>query len=276
MDPERQSTYRGPVKAVIFDWAGTTVDFGCCAPASVFVEVFRRRGITLTIEEARGPMGMHKRDHIRALLALDPIAAQWSQRHGRSPNNADLDALFEEFVPLQIEAIRRHADLIPGTLECVAALRERGIRIGSTTGYNDAMMAALIPETTRAGYRPDAIVCVSDVPEGRPAPWMALEAAKRVGAYPVSAIVKVGDTPADVAEGLNAGMWTIAVVEHGNEVGLSQSELAGLDPVKRDARLARARERLRVASAHDIAETIADVPGIVDTINARLARGERP
>lgn len=276
MDPERQSHYRGPIKAVVFDWAGTTVDFGCCAPAAVFVEVFKRRGITLTVEEARGPMGMHKRDHIRALLALDRVAAQWAERHGFPPTDTDVDSLFEEFVPLQIEAIRKHADLIPGTLECVAALRERGIRIGSTTGYNDAMMAALIPEAARAGYRPDAIVCVSDVPEGRPAPWMALEAAKRLGVYPLSAVVKVGDTPADVAEGLNAGMWTIAVVEHGNEVGLSLSELAALDSAQRDARLARARERLRAAGAHDIAETIADVPGIVNTINARLTRGERP
>lgn len=263
------------VKAVIFDWAGTTVDFGCCAPAAVFIEVFRRKGIEVTLEQARGPMGMHKRDHIRILTQLGPIAEQWSATYGRRPTEEDVEAMFAEFVPLQVEAIANHADIIPGVLETVSALRARGIKIGSTTGYNAEMMAVLTPLAAKAGYTPDCMVCVSDVKEGRPAPDMALEAAKRLGVAP-SLCVKVGDTVADIKEGLNAGMWSIGVVDHGNEVGLSKAEFEALAPLELAARRRRAQRTLVHAGAHYVANTIRDVPTCIDTVNKRLASGDQP
>jgi phosphonoacetaldehyde hydrolase len=261
-----KGTYSGPVKAVIFDWAGTTVDFGCCAPAAVFLEVFRRKGIKVSLEEARGPMGMHKRDHIRVMAEMPRIAAQWEARYGRRPTEDDIDGMFSEFLPLQMDAISRHADVIPGVIETVAGLRERGIKIGSTTGYNAEMMSVLVPEAKRAGYEPDVTVCVSDVPAGRPAPWMALEAAKRLGVYPMRAIVKVGDTVADIHEGLNAGMWSVGVVEHGNEVGLSRGEFESLSAAERKSRCSAARARLTDAGADFVIERTADLPDLIDKI----------
>ncbi len=260
--------YTGPVKAVIFDWAGTTVDFGCCAPAAVFIEVFRRKGITVTPSEARGPMGIHKRDHIRILTQLAPIADQWKAKFGRLPNEDDGDTMFEEFVPLQVEAIKRHADIIPGALDTIKFLRDRGIKIGSTTGYNAEMMAMLVPLAKESGYSPDCMVSVSDVPEGRPAPWMALEAAKRLAVYPMAACVKVGDTVSDIGEGLNAGMWSVGVVEHGNEVGLNANEFAALSDRERIERCAVARKRLTDAGAHYVIDRIANLPEVLNTVNA--------
>ncbi len=49
------------IEGVIFDWAGTMIDFGCFAPVHVFVNIFKDAGIDVTIEEAREPMGMLKR-----------------------------------------------------------------------------------------------------------------------------------------------------------------------------------------------------------------------
>lgn len=264
------------VKAAIFDWAGTTVDFGCCAPAAVFLEVFKRKGIDVTLEQARGPMGMHKRDHIRVLAQLDPIADQWDAKFGRRPTEEDIDAMFAEFVPLQVDAIGRHADVIPGAVETIAALRARGIKIGSTTGYNAEMMAVLVPLAKEAGYAPDCMVCVSDVKQGRPAPDMALEAAKRLGVDDTAFCVKVGDTVADIKEGLNAKMWSIGVVDHGNEVGLSRVEFEALGPHYLAARRRTAQRRLANAGAHYVASTIADIPKCIVTISRRLATGERP
>ena len=66
-----QRAFRGELKAVILDWAGTTVDFGCFAPAGVFVEVFKRKGVEITMDEARGPMGLHKKDHIRTVAKMN-------------------------------------------------------------------------------------------------------------------------------------------------------------------------------------------------------------
>ncbi|MCC6699087.1 MAG: phosphonoacetaldehyde hydrolase [Candidatus Hydrogenedentes bacterium] len=276
MSSESRRGYRGPLKAAIFDWAGTTVDYGCCAPAAVFLDVFEKRGIAVTQEQAREPMGMHKRDHIRVMCRMQPIAEQWSARYGRQPSEEDVESMFQEFVPLQLAVIEKHADIIPGTIETMAALRTRGMGIGSTTGYNDAMMRLLVPKAAEGGYAPDVVVCVSDVPEGRPAPWMALEAAKQLGVYPVEAIVKVGDTVADIGEGLNAGMWTVAVVEHGNEVGLPEADLVRLTSAERKDRLSRARQRLLDAGAHYAVETIADLPEVLDRIDERLRQGEKP
>lgn len=264
------------VEAVIFDWAGTTVDFGCCAPAAVFIEVFKRKGIDVTLEQARGPMGMHKRDHIRILTILDPVAAQWSAKYGKRPTEDDVEAMFAEFVPLQVEAIANHADIVPGAIETIAALRERGLKLGSTTGYNAEMMAVLTPLAKTAGYSPDCMVCVSDVPQGRPAPDMALEAMKRLGVSDPARCVKVGDTVADIHEGLNAKMWSIGVVDHGNEVGLSRAEFEST-PAPQLAELRKtAQRRLANAGAHYVANTIRDIPSCIDTINKRLATGDRP
>jgi phosphonoacetaldehyde hydrolase len=271
-----QRSYRGQVKAAIFDWAGTTVDYGCCAPAAVFIDVFAKRGIVVTQAQAREPMGMHKRDHIRVMSQMEPIALQWEQRHDRRPTEEDVESLFAEFIPMQIACIADHADIIPGTLDTIAELRAMGLGIGSTTGYNSEMMDILVPKAAAGGYKPDIVVCVTDVPAGRPAPWMALEAAKQLGVYPMEAVVKVGDTVADIGEGLNAGMWTIGVVEHGNEVGLSAAELGTLSTERRAVVNSRARQRLVNAGAHYVVETIAEVPSIVNAINERLALGERP
>lgn len=264
------------IAAVIFDWAGTTVDFGCCAPAAVFIEVFKRKGVDITPEQARGPMGMHKRDHIRILTQLDPVADQWSAKYGARPTEDDVEAMFAEFVPLQVAAIKSHADVIPGAIETIAALRERGLKIGSTTGYNAEMMAVLVPLARASGYSPDCMICVSDVSQGRPAPDMALEAMKRLGVSDPARCVKVGDTVADIHEGLNAKMWSIGVVDHGNEVGLSRAEFEAT-PAPKGAELRKtAQRRLANAGAHYVANTIRDILTCIDTIDKRLATGERP
>jgi phosphonoacetaldehyde hydrolase len=268
--------YTEPLKATIFDWAGTTVDYGCMAPATVFLEVFEREGVAVTMEQAREPMGLHKRDHIVKMFEIPAVAAAWAQAKGAASTEADVDRMFAAFVPLQLEAIVQHADIIPGAVRVIDELRGRGLKIGSTTGYNREMMELLTPEAARKGYAPDTMVCVSDAAAGRPAPWMAFENARRLDVYPMAAIVKVGDTPADIAEGLSAGMWTVGVVRHGNEVGLTEAEVAALRSWELDPKLDRARKRLLNAGAHYLADTIAEVPAVVDRINARLAKGERP
>jgi phosphonoacetaldehyde hydrolase len=276
MAPDSSPHYTDPLKALILDWAGTIVDYGSCAPAGVFVEVFARHGVAITMQQARGPMGSEKRTHIAAITVLPEVAEAWHRARNRPCTDADIDAMYAEFVPLQIESLPRFADLIPGTLEAVAEFRKRGLKIGTTTGYNAEMMRVLAAEASRRGFEPDCIVSSDMVPEGRPAPWMALKAAALMGVYPMSAIVKIGDTIPDIHEGLNAGMWTIAVAATGNELGLSQPEAEALPPDEREARLAGARERLHATGAHYVVDSIADTPPILDQVETRLASGEGP
>jgi phosphonoacetaldehyde hydrolase len=273
---KRRKTYSGPVQAVVFDWAGTVVDHGCMAPTGVFVRAFAAHDLTVTIEQARGPMGVDKKTHVATLLELPAVRAQFERGHGRAPAGDDLDRIYADVVRLQVDCIVSFSDPIPGSLETIAWLRDRGIKIGSCTGYVTEMMEALVPAAAAKGYRPDAWVCSSDVPSGRPAPHMALANLVRLDVSAVQGGVKVGDTVTDVEEGLNAGMWSVGVAMTGNEIGLSADDLAALDAGEREKKRARAIDRLAGAGAHYVIDGVADLPPVVEDIERRLAAGERP
>lgn len=268
--------YRGPVRAVIFDWAGTIVDWGSTAPALAFVETFRRHGVEISTVEARGPMGSAKRDHIVQLTEMAGVRARWRQAHGRDPGVSDVDALYRDFIPAQLAVLERHSALIPGTLELAAELRRRRIRIGTTTGYVREMTEVNLREAARQGFEPDYTACASDVPHGRPAPDMALLNVIHLGVSPMEACVKVDDTLVGIDEGLNAGMWTVGVSLSGNECGLSRDELAGLAPADLARLRAGAERRFRSAGAHYVVDSVADLLPCLDDVGSRLARGERP
>ena len=273
---ETRQRYRGQIRAVIFDWAGTTVDYGSLAPVNAFIELFRRHGVVVSAEEARRQMGSYKKDHVRLILAMEPVAQQWERLHSRSPSAEDVELLYREFIPLQTEVIGRHADVIPGVVETLNWLRKQSIAIGSTTGYTREMMAALLPRAAAAGLAPESTVCADEVPAGRPAPWMAITAAMRLGVYPMEACVKVGDTLVDIAEGLNAGMWTVGVTKTGNELGLTRDEVQALPADDLATRLRTASDRLLHAGAHYVVEKVAQLPAFIGKIGELLACGERP
>jgi len=254
------------IRLVASDLAGTTIDFGSSAPAGVFVDLFRRHGLAVTDAEARGPMGTAKRDHIAALAALPRVAAEWRSAHGRDVGEADVDALYAEFIPLQLESLPAFDDLIPGTLEAVAALRRSGIKVAVTTGYNTAMTDVVLAGARRQGFVPDAVVCASDVAAGRPAPWMIFRAMEATGVWPPAAVVAVGDTIADVEAARNAGVWAVGVTATGNMLGLSRAAHDALAPADRAARLAKARDAMLAAGAHAVIEGIGDLPALLPTL----------
>lgn len=264
------------VQGVIFDWAGTTVDYGCFAPTMVFVEGFRSFGIEIALAEARAPMGLHKRDHIAAVLAQPRVAQAWQDAYGAMPSDEDVQRIFDDFAPRQIAVIACYAEPIPGVIEMIAGLRARGIKIGSCTGYTRAMMDALAPAAAAHGYVPDTSVTPDEVPGGRPAPWMMYANAMRLGLYPMSRLVKVGDTPSDIAEGLNGGAWTVGVAKTGNELGLNAADVDALSESEIRARLQPIYARLYAAGAHYVIDSAADLLRVIDAINARLAKGEKP
>jgi len=268
--------YTGVLKAVILDWAGTTVDYGCFAPVAVFVQVFKQQRVDITIAQARPPMGLEKRDHIRAITRQPEVAAQWESVHGRPCSEADIDRMYQDSVFIEKTTVTDYADLIPGTLDTIAECRTRGLKIGSSTGYSQPVMDALLPAAAARGYAPDAAICPSDVPSGRPAPYMIYENAIRLQAYPMAAVVKVGDTFPDVEEGLNAGVWTVAVTQTGNALGLSAAEVTALPEVKLAQRLSAIEKQMWQAGAHYVVNSIADLPPVLDDIETCLRAGEQP
>ncbi|MEA3400569.1 MAG: phosphonoacetaldehyde hydrolase [Armatimonadota bacterium] len=268
--------YRGPIRLVAFDWAGTIVDFGCQAPALAFVELFDQEGVEVTVEQARGPMGIDKREHIAALLDHPEIARAWEDEHGSEPTTAAGDRLFEELHEIQVDMALECAELIPGVLEVVDWLRGRGARIATNTGYFQAVLDALLPAVEEQGFEADSNVCATRVPEARPAPWMLVVNMLETGVYPPAAVVKVGDTVPDIEEGLNAGAWAVGVVESGSGVGMTQEQIEDL-PDEVLAELAEdARWTLLRAGAHYTIPTVADLPPVIEQVEERLGRGERP
>jgi len=260
---QKERNHNMPIKAVISDLAGTTVDFGSCAPAGAFVELFARHNIRATAAEARGPMGIHKRDHIRAMLDMPSISQQWTGIHDRAWTERDLDDLYEEFIPMTLEALPKYSTVIPGVVETVERLHEQGIKIGVSTGYNNEMLRIVLEKAAEGGFIPDAAICAADVPKGRPAPWMIFRLMEALDVYPPTSVVKIGDTIADIEDGLNAGVWTIGVTRTGNLVGLTEAEWNVLTPAEQKRRIAEASKQLLAAGAHSVVDSFADLPDII-------------
>lgn len=272
----KRRTYRGPLRAIILDWAGTTVDHGSLAPIRVLQKVFADRGIEISEEEARRDMGVLKRDHIRCLLGVPRIANAWRNLYHQAPGEDAVEDLFAEFIPQQISCLPECSSLISGVADAVFRLRGRGLKIGSTTGYTRPMLDVLLPHAAKQGYTPDCALCPDDVGAGRPLPWMIYENAVRMKVYPLEAVAKVGDTISDIEEGLNAGTWAIGVSQTGNMTGLTEEDWRALPEIERAERLKEARLRLLQAGAHYVIPTLTDLEPVINLIEVRLQAGELP
>jgi phosphonoacetaldehyde hydrolase len=264
------------LKAVIFDWAGTMIDHGSRAPMGAFVAVLSQFQVSITVEEARRPMGLPKWDHIKALLTHPDISTRWQAVHGARPSDRDVDAVFGLFVPLNAAVVTDFADLIPGVLETHAWLQGRGLKLGSTTGYTRDIMERLLPVAAKQGLVLDNLVCAGDLASGRPGPLMMYKCFLDLDVWPASGVVKVDDTEAGIAEGLAAGSWTVGVALSGNASGLSRDELEALDADAVAGVRAKAAADLYRCGAHFVIDSVAGLTPVIDIIEGRLARGEKP
>lgn len=261
---------------VILDWAGTLVDFGSCAPVAALRDVFASAGVAISAAEARGPMGLAKRAHIEELLKNPRIRKQWKAVHERAPGASDVEELHAAFRPKQLAALEDHSEVIAGIPEAVERMRSRGLKIGTTTGYDRTMLDDLLTRARAQGLMPDYAACPDEVGFGRPHPFMCYLNAIRLGVSPMWTLVKIGDTVADIEEGQNAGMWTIAITRTGNEVGCTAAEWDAANSDDRTRLLLRARVKLSKARPHYFAESVAECDGILDEIDERLQRRGRP
>jgi phosphonoacetaldehyde hydrolase len=247
--------------AVVFDWAGTMVDFGSCAPVIAMQQAFEAEGVPVTEAEVRAAMGRAKRDHVAQIVATARIERAWRDRHDITPGEAEIERVFSRIEPLMREAGAARATLVPGAAGVAGALRAAGVPIGSTTGYTRAMMGPIIVAAQAQGYAPEVIVCAGETSIGRPSPLMIWKALLELGVWPASAVVKVDDAPVGIAEGRNAGCFTIGVAASGNAMGLDASAFAALSEADRAMRLTAARSELLAAGADLVIDTVADLTG---------------
>ncbi|MFC5648025.1 phosphonoacetaldehyde hydrolase [Paenibacillus solisilvae] len=262
------------IKAVIFDWAGTVIDYGCFAPMNAFIQSFEDAGVPITIREAREPMGMLKWDHIQALTKMDRVKNQWIDKYGSEPVDEDIDQLYSSFEATLMKSLRTFTDPIPGVVETVARLREAGMKIGSTTGYTKGMMEVVAPEAKRKGYAPDYMIASDEVKAGRPYPYMIFQNLIELGVYPTQSVIKVGDTVSDIHEGRNAGVWTVAVVKGSSELGLTKAEVDSMNEVELSEKMDQTRRTFEKAGADFIIGSIDQLPTVIEELErSNLRKG---
>lgn len=272
-------SYTGRVKACILDWSGTTADKYVLAPAVVFVEVFKKQRVPISMREARGPMGLRKDLHIKALTEIPEIRARWKEVHGKEPDQTDVDNMFKDFVPLQLGCLRQYSELLPGVAETVKRLQsDYRIKIGSTTGFLKSMVDVLVEEAKKQGYEPDATVAGDEVVHGaRPKPFMIYRNLDLLDVHPIQSVVKVDDTVSGVGEAIQAGCWGVGVAKYSNYMDIDDFEHErSLSSDEITSRVENSREILRQSGAHYVIDSLIDLPEVVDEINERLSKGEKP
>ena len=251
-------------KLIVFDMAGTIVDHGCQAPISAFVRAFGEMDVVVLPQQARGPMGLHKRDHIKALFGLEEVSRQWQKAHGRKWADDDVDRLYETFMPLQIDVAENHTDIIDGVPELFDALRAREIKVAATTGYPRVVADPIWHELNQQDLVADLVVCSDEVEQGRPAPWLIRRCMDGLGVLNESDVIKVGDTVPDNEAARNAGVKSVAVTLTGNDVGLTQAELQQLDSETRDDLHDQGMRRFVEAGADIVIRSVSELLSVLD------------
>ncbi|MCL2284456.1 MAG: phosphonoacetaldehyde hydrolase [Fibromonadales bacterium] len=233
------------INAIILDWAGTTVDYGCFAPVSAFIAAFDSFGVKVGIKETRAPMGLAKRKHIEVMF----------QNMGLQYTQADVDEIYKRFEPALFEVLSAHADPLPGVVETIKSIRKMGIAIGSTTGYTKAMMDVVASAAKEKGYAPDCLVCPDDTGGiGRPAPYMLWRNLEKLNIPSINEVLKIGDTEADIQEGKNAGCLSVGVLKGSSMLEMSSSHEA-------------ARQKYIEAGADYVIEDISALPLLIKAFN---------
>ena len=265
------------IEAIIFDWAGTTVDFGCFAPVNVFIDIFKNAGIDVTMEEARAPMGMLKIDHIRAMLSMPRISALWEEKFSRSYNEQDVENLYAEFEPALMASLSEYTDPIPEVIETVQVLRNQGLKIGSTTGYTKTMMDVVVPNALKKGYSPDFYVTPDETNSyGRPYPYMIYRNMEQLKLSASWKVVKVGDTASDIKEGISAGVWSVGVIIGSSEMGLSLDEFNSLSESEQISVISKTDQAFKQNGADFTIQSMSELPQLIERINLLILEGKRP
>ena len=268
------------IKSVILDFSGTTVDPYVIAPAITFVEVFKKHGISINMDQARAPMGLRKDIHIEKILKNPEISNKWIEIYNRPFNKNDIINIYNDFIPLQLECLPKYSNLIPGTENSLNKLKKKyDLSIGVTTGFSQEMCDIIINNTKKQGFIPDSYVggdAVSNNMGFRPSPFMIYENMKLLGTWPPKSVIKVDDTVSGIEEGINAGCWTVGVYKYGNYVNLNSLDEANIINKnvlkhKEDA----SKNKLIASGADFVIPDISYLDHVVEIINSKLKNNDK-
>ena len=199
----------GPIDLVVFDLAGTTIDDAGNAVLTSLLEAARIHDLPGTPEELNAVMGMDKRE----------VFADLAARKAPDADPTSVAALARDALATFIAAMRasyeRRLVPMPGAEDTFAFLRARGIKIATDTGFDSVIGGLIMERLDWPGRLIDLAVFSTDVARGRPAPYMIFHAMEHLGVLDVRRVIKIGDSPADLEEGTNAGCGEVIGVLSG-------------------------------------------------------------
>ena len=196
------------IELVVFDMAGTTVNDEDSVSRCV-QDALGARGLMVTVADVNRVMGLPKPEALRILI---------SESAGHAELIDQVDAIYRDFEARSIRFYQTDASVreVPGTEHTFRALKAAGIKVALNTGFNRAITQTILD---RLGWSDstliDATISSDEVPRGRPHPDMIQKLMKQLGIDDAAKVAKVGDTPADVLEGKNAGCGLIVGVTEG-------------------------------------------------------------
>jgi phosphonoacetaldehyde hydrolase len=239
-------------RAVIFDWAGTLVDYGSLSPVYAFQNAFRSVGVELSIADIRADMGKTKREHISEILRNKKV-------------NHNIEYIYRMFSNELTKTIGERSNMIDGIPQALKELRKAGIQLGSCTGYTQNM---LLPLSNMVAMETGIYlhsVASDQVTAGRPFPYMMWRLAEQMQLPTITpeTVVKVGDTVVDIHEGLNANAFTVGVTLTGNEAGLSQQELCNMSDAEKTKVHDSISRMFRSQGAHATIRSVAELPTLL-------------
>lgn len=258
------------IEAVIFDWAGTTVDYGCMAPILAMIESFKVKELEVTLAEIREPMGMLKVDHIEAVLNMERVRNGFTQIHQREYEQTDIDIIYNHFETCIFKNLHQHTKVIPGVHDVQEYLRNQNIKIGSTTGYTTPMINIVAESAVKQGYFPDVIVASDQVRRGRPYPYMLHQNAAMLEVQNMKHVIKVGDTVVDIEEGIHAGCWSVGVVMGSSMLGLSEDEVAMTSAETLGQKIRHVKYEMLAAGADYVIDSIHELPWVIKLIQQKI------
>ena len=200
----------GKISMVMFDLSGTTVhdDTGV---RDCLYKAAQEFGLKTTQEEILLHMGTNKIHLYQFLIARErgkKIDMKDFERIKDPETYEPAIKVFDRYEEIMIEHYRNEVKEVPGAADTFRWCHKHGIKVATDTGFHREITEAIMEGL---GWVRDGLVDLSvDVEHipgqiGRPAPFMIFYAMVHLDVQSVHEVIKIGDTPADMLEGRNAG-----------------------------------------------------------------------
>ena len=257
------------IRSCIFDLGGTLVDRYSLTTILSLKNAFQKNGIILNNKLIFKDMGIKKQDHITIILNDEHISWSWRHIHGRHPDINDSHRLFEEYNSIQKVRCTELMDIIPETKKTIDLLRDKGIQLGVTTGFNYHTMRLIKEKLDKNNIILDNYISSTclDLP-ARPNPSMIIENMYRFDINDPKQVIKIDDTVVGIEEGKNAGCWTVGVSRWSINMKLpSIDDAYGLSDFYLEDKKKKCRAQLVQSGADYVIDTLDELPYIINRIN---------